>query len=46
MNRNYSHIDKRIWTDKYVHEHHTYDKNNAGYVNMSSFHNRSGVIVS
>ena len=32
MNRNYRNIDKRIWTDKYVHEHHTYDKNNVGYL--------------
>ena len=30
MNRNCSNIDKRTWTDKYVHEHHAYDKNNAG----------------
>ena len=30
MNRNYSNIDKRTWTDKYVHEPHAYDKNNAG----------------
>ena len=37
MNRNYSNVDKRIWTDKYVHEHHAYDKNNAGYVNVGSF---------
>ena len=22
---------------KYFHEHHAYDKNNAGYVNMGSF---------
>ena len=34
MNRNYSNIEKRIWKDKYVHEHHAYDKNNAGYVNV------------
>ena len=39
MNRNYGNIDKRIWTDKYVHEHYAYDKNNAGCVNTS------GVIV-
>ena len=37
MNRNYSNVDKKIWTDKYVHEHHAYDKNNAGYVNVGSF---------
>ena len=37
MNRNYSNIDKRIWTDKHVHEHHAYDKNNAGCVNVGSF---------
>ena len=39
MNGNYGNIDKRIWTDKYVHEHYAYDKNNAGCVN------KSGVIV-
>ena len=22
MNRNYSNVNKRIWTDKYVREHH------------------------
>ena len=37
MNRNYSNVDKRIWTDKYVHEHHACDKNNAGYMNVGSF---------
>ena len=37
MSRNYSYVDERIWTDKYVHEHHAYDKNNAGYVNVGSF---------
>ena len=37
MNRNYSNVDERIWTDRYVHEHHAYDKNNAGYVNVGSF---------
>ena len=37
MNWNYSNIDKRIWADKYVHEHHAYDKNNAGYVNIGVF---------
>ena len=45
MKRNYSNIKKRIWTDKYVHEHHVYGKNNAGFVNVGSFHNRSGVNV-
>ena len=29
MNINDSNIDKRIRTDKYVHEHHAYEKNNA-----------------
>ena len=37
MNRNYSNVDKKIWTDKYVHEHHAYDKNSAVYVNVESF---------
>ena len=37
MNMNYSNVDKIIWTDKYVHEHHAYDKNKAGYVNVGSF---------
>ena len=37
MNRNYRNIDKRIWTNKYVHEHHAYDKNSAGYLNMGFF---------
>ena len=36
MNRNYSNIERRIWTDKYVHELYAYDKNNAGYVNAAS----------
>ena len=36
INRNYSNVDKRIRTDKYVHEHHAYDKNNGGYVNVGS----------
>ena len=35
MNRNY--VERRIWTDKYAHEHHAYDKNNAGYVNVGFF---------
>ena len=30
-------VEKRIWTDKYVHEHDAYDKNDAGYVNVGSF---------
>ena len=37
MNRNYNNVDKRIWTAKYVHEPHAYDKNNARYVNVGSF---------
>ena len=37
MNRNYSNAEKRKWKDKYVHEHHAYDKNNAGYMNVGSF---------
>ena len=37
MNMNYSNVDKIIWTDKYVHEHHVYDKNKAGYVNVGYF---------
>ena len=37
MNRNYSNVNKRLWTDKYVHEDHAYDKNIAGYVNVESF---------
>ena len=37
MSRNYSNVDKTIWTDKYVHKHHVYDKNNAGYVKVGSF---------
>ena len=35
MSKNYSNVEKRIWTN--VHEHHAYDKNNAGYVNVGSF---------
>ena len=30
MKKNYSNIMKRVWTDEYVHEHHAYDKNDAG----------------
>ena len=37
MNRNYSDVDKRIQTDKYVQEHPAYDKNNAGYVYVEPF---------
>ena len=37
MNRNYSNVERRIWTDKYVHEHQAYDKNNTGYVNVRFF---------
>ena len=37
MSRNYSHVEKRIWADKYVDEHHDCDKNNAEYVNMGNF---------
>ena len=35
MNRNYSNIDKRIWTGKYVHEHYAYSK--CWNVNVGSF---------
>ena len=37
VNRNYSNAEKRKWANKYVHEHHAYDKNNAGQVNLGSF---------
>ena len=37
MMRNYIKVEKRIWTEKYVHEHHSNDKNNAGYVKVGSF---------
>ena len=37
MNRNYSKVEKRIWTNKYVLEHHACDQNNTGYVNVGSF---------
>ena len=37
MNGNYSNVEKRIWIDKYAHEHHTYDKRNARYVNVETF---------
>ena len=43
---NYSNVDKRIWADKYVYQHHAYDKNNAGYVMWGPFYNRSSAIVS
>ena len=46
MDRNYSNVDKRIWNDKYVHEYHAYNKNNAGYVNVGSFHTKPGFMVS
>ena len=45
LNRDYSNVDKRIWIDKYVHEHHVYDKNMWVWM-WGPFHNRSGVIVS
>ena len=35
--KSYSTVSKRIWTEKYIREHHTYDKNNTGYVNVGSF---------
>ena len=37
MSSNCSNVVKKIWRDKYVHEHHAYDKNNARYVNMAFF---------
>ena len=37
MNRNYSNVEKKIKTDKYVHGHYAYDKNNAGYMNVRIF---------
>ena len=37
INWNYSNVERRIWTDKYVYEHRAYDKNKAGYVNVGSF---------
>ena len=46
MNRNYSNGGKRIWTDKYVHEHDTYDKITLDMWMWGPFHNRSGIIVS
>ena len=30
---------------QYVHEHHAYDKNNAGMWMRGAFHYKSGVIV-
>ena len=36
MKWNYSNVGKRIRNDKYVHEYHPYDKNNAGYVNAGT----------
>ena len=47
INPNYSNVDKNFWKVKYVNEHHVYDKNNAGYINVGgSFHKKPGVIVS
>ena len=37
MNRNYSIVDNKIWRVKYIHEHHSYGKNKAGYVNVGTF---------
>ena len=37
MNRNYGNVDKTIGRVKTVHEDHAYDKNIAGYVNMTTF---------
>ena len=37
MNRNYSNVDKKIWIVKDVHEHHAYDKNKGGYLNLETF---------
>ena len=37
INRNYSNVDKKKWTDKNVHEYYAYDKINAEYVNVESF---------
>ena len=46
MNRNYSNAEKRKRTDKYVHEHHAYDKKETLDMWMwGTFHNRSEVIV-
>ena len=36
MNKGYSNVDKKIWTDNCVNEHHAYDKINARYVNVGS----------
>ena len=37
MNRNYRNVDRKIWRIKYIHEHHDYDTNNAGYRNVGTF---------
>ena len=37
MSSNYSNVYKRLWRAKYLHEDHTYDKNNGGSVNVGSF---------
>ena len=37
VSRNYNNADKIKWTDKYVHEHNTHDKKNAGNVYEGSF---------
>ena len=37
LNRNYSNFDKKIRNLIYVQEHHAYDKNNAGHLNMRTF---------
>ena len=34
MNRDYSNIDKKVWSVKYVPEQHAYNKNNASFVNV------------
>ena len=36
MNKNYSNVNKKIWTVEYVNEHHAYDKNNAAYANVGT----------
>ena len=33
---NYNNVEKKIWRVKYIHEHHAYDKKNAGYVNVGT----------
>ena len=34
--RSYNNVEKRIWTDKYIHKDHAYSKNNPGYVNVGT----------